>query len=227
MKAPSRAGFQQREHAGGSGHDDGDQDRRHAEGGPGPDRSDRLQRRNQQEVVSVVPAGPETGVGQHQERVADPDPDFAELALDSHAGAVNGDDGRLVAAPELGFPQRLADERRGGADHGLEEGAPAGVEGDVLLLGRCQAPGGLQVDHLVGPPDESEPIASSQDQGWSDRSDQVLAATHLDEEHAGQMAEPAGFHGHAVDRSVGHHLHVHHELPDIRLQVAPGRGPGS
>ena len=57
------------------------------------------------------------------------------------------------------------------------------------------------------------------------RTDQGTVPLYLDKEDAGQVPEPAGLDRHAVDGTIGHHLHVDNELSDVLLQVASSRSP--
>ena len=78
----------------------------------------------------------------------------------------------------------------------------------VGLLGRGQSSDTLQVEHLVGHPDESQDVTTVQDGVGSDRCDHLTLAIEGGEEHPLEMAKTAGFDRLSVEGAglIDHHV---------------------
>ncbi len=140
---------------------------------------------------------------------------------------MDGDHRRLVAAPEPRLLQGAAGQGRGGPDHCFEMDHLGCVdEIDVGLFGEAQPGQLLEVDDVVDASREPEAIAAAQDVIGTGRSDHLISAADVGEEHALQVAQPGRVHGEAVELPALLDHHGHAELPQLFTAGSPGRAAG-
>src|SRR5690606_25622559 len=89
-----------------------------------------------------------------------------ELLVDPGAGPMDRQNGGLIALPEVGLAEGLANEAGGAADRRLEESVLRAVEGsDVLLLGGREPRHRLEVAYHVQAPREGEAVIAAKQGG--------------------------------------------------------------
>ena len=123
----------------------------------------------------------------------------------------------LVAGPEIHLGRGPSGHGGTGSNHSLEEGE---LLGGALVehiggygLGWREALDPLQVDHIVDLAREDEAIGRSQGLRRRYRGDRPLRADHLDQEHAGQVAEAGLGHRQPIDGACGVDGHRDDEVP--------------
>jgi hypothetical protein len=183
------------------------------------------QRTDEDEVLAVAPPIIPAGIGHDQERVSGSELDIAEFVCNALPGAVDGHHRRLVPAPESDVLQSASGQGRADTDHRLEVRGLGSVDQiDVRLFGQAQTGQGLQVDDVVDPACESEPVGPAQNVVRPDRGDGLAFPVDLDQKDARQVAQAGLFYGHAVEGSAGFDDHIDGEF---RCLGAAGLGGGT
>ena len=134
----------------------------------------RPESRHQQEVVPIAPPVSKPAVGHKEQRVADPKSYLAQLAFDPLPRPMDGKHRRLVTARKPALEQRLSDQRRFGADHGLEVAGPSPAKSSRWPSSAEARPRVvLQVENLVGLANKAEPVAVAENGFGSNRRQEI------------------------------------------------------
>ena len=179
---------------------------------------------DQREVgVSLAGVG-EVGVRFDQKHVAGLKPNVADFRL-GHADALsmNGENRGVVDRSKAAQTDGLPDQRRMGANHGLDQSSVAPRRDLIDLIGVRDDALFAQVDHRIDDPGEVQSIAFAQDRRRRNRREHAACALDLVEVDAAQRTEPGLLDAVSDDRRAL--LHAHRDRVLARLAELLQRAP--